>query len=373
MSEAAAPAASALALSGVFKGYGSTQVLENCTMSVNPGDFYVVTGAPSSGKSVLLRIVLGLEPADAGYVYLGGKDVTSEGPQERHVGYVPQSFALFPNKSVRENILYPMRLDKVGKVEMQETLDRVCELLAIEDLLDKRPDQLSGGQKQRTAIARGLAKQTDFFVLDDPLVGLDFKLRERLIDDLKATRSALGVTFLYSTSDSLESLLLASRVGVLADGGISEEGDLDEVYDSPQAASSMQALGFPSANLVDGDVRSVGSSKMCSTVLGEVEVSGDVAPGPVLVGIRSEHVQVGTAREGAISCSATLLFTEDVGGSEILYLEVDGVPMSTVLGSGSEALAAIGSGSVNIAVDPTSFVLFDPVSRTRVGQGVQHG
>ncbi len=102
-------------------------------MSVNPGDFYVVSGAPSSGKSVLLRIVLGLEPADAGTVHLGGKDVTSDGPQERHVGYVPQSFALFPNKSVRENILYPMRLDKVGKVQMQETLDRVCELLAIED------------------------------------------------------------------------------------------------------------------------------------------------------------------------------------------------------------------------------------------------
>ena len=146
-----------------------------------------------------------------------------------------------------------------------------------------------------------------------------------------------------------------------------------QVYDTPQTASSMQALGFPSANLVDGDVRSVGSSTMCSTVLGEVEVSGDVAPGPVLVGIRSEHVQVGGAREGAVACSATLLFTEDVGGSEILYLEVDGVPMSTVLGSGSEALAAIGSGSVDIAVDPTSFVLFDPVSRTRVGQGVQHG
>ena len=373
MSEATVSASSALTLTGVFKGYGSTQVLENCTMSVNPGDFYVVSGAPSSGKSVLLRIVLGLEPADAGSVHLNGKDVTSEGPQERHVGYVPQSFALFPNKSVRENILYPMRLDKVGKVEMQETLGRVCELLAIEDLLDKRPDQLSGGQKQRTAIARGLAKQTDFFVLDDPLVGLDFKLRERLIDDLKASRSALGVTFLYSTSDSLESLLLASRVGVLADGGISEEGDLDEVYDVPQTASAMQALGFPSANIVDGDVRSVGSSKMCSTVLGEVEVRGDVAPGPVLVGIRSEHVQVGVAREGAVACSATLLFTEDVGGSEILYLEVDGVPMSTVLGSGSEALAAIGSGSIDIAVDPSSFVLFDSVSRTRVGQGVQHG
>jgi ABC-type sugar transport system ATPase subunit len=102
-------------------------------------------------------------------------------------------------------------------------------------------------------------------------------------------------------------------------------------------------------------------------------VSGEIPPGPVLVGIRSEHVQVGVAREGAVACTAKLLFTEDVGGSEILYLEVDGVPMSTVLGSGSEALASIGSGSLNIAVDPSAFVLFDPVGRTRVGQGVQRG
>ena len=210
--------------------------------------------------------MLGLEPADAGSVHLGGKDVTSKVRKSGTWDMFPILRALPEQVRAREH-LYPMRLDKVGKVEMQETLDRVCELLAIEDLLDKQPDQLSGGQKQRTAIARGLAKQTDFFVLDDPLVGLDFKLRERLIDDLKATRSALGVTFLYSTSDSLESLLLASRVGVLADGGISEEGDLDEVYDTPQTASSMQALGFPSANLIDGDVRSVGSStcaRQCS-------------------------------------------------------------------------------------------------------------
>jgi len=373
VTESATPDAPALRLKGVAKAYGSTPVLQGCSMQVNKGDFYVVTGAPSSGKSVLLRIVLGLEAPDSGSVELFGADVTSEGPQKRHVGYVPQSFALFPNKSVRDNIVYPMKLDKVGKVEMQETLDRVCSLLAIGDLLEKRPDQLSGGQKQRVAIARGLAKQTDFFVLDDPLVGLDFKLRERLIDDLKATRSALGVTFLYSTSDSLESLLLATRVGVLADGGIAEEGPLDEVYDKPQASASMRALGFPSANIVSGEVKAEGNRKVCTTVLGDVEVNADVASGPVLVGIRPEHIRVSGQRDGTLGASANVLFTEDVGGSEILYLDIDGTGFSTVLGSESESLVHVRSGRVEVSVDAPSLVLFDPSSNARVGQGVHNG
>lgn len=358
-----------LALDEVTRAYGKTVVLRGATMSVQSGDFYVVTGPPSSGKSVLLRVVLGLEEPNSGSVHIHGKDVTSEGPQGRNIGYVPQSFALFPNKSVRDNITYPMRLDKADKVTIAETLERVCDLLTIGDLLDKRPDQLSGGQKQRVAIARGLAKQTDFFVLDDPLVGLDFKLRERLIDDLKKTRSALGVTFLYSTSDTLESLLLASRVGILAGGRVAEEGDLSQVYDAPRAAESMRSLGFPEANFFTGSV----SGGRCSSVLGDFDVSEASVSGEVLIGLRPEHVVIADSREGSISVQANVLFTEDVGGSEILYLDVQGTSLSTVLGADSPALQSISGGTASLSISPESLVLFDPKSLTRVAQGVQRG
>lgn len=358
-----------LALEDVTRAYGKTAVLRGITMSVQAGDFYVVTGPPSSGKSVLLRIVLGLEEPNSGSVSIHGKDVTSEGPQGRNIGYVPQSFALFPNKSVRDNITYPMRLDKADKVTIAETLERVCDLLTIGDLLDKRPDQLSGGQKQRVAIARGLAKQTDFFVLDDPLVGLDFKLRERLMDDLKKTRSALGVTFLYSTSDTLESLLLASRVGILAGGRVAEEGELSQVYEAPDAAESMRSLGFPEANFVTGSVQ----GGRCSTVLGDFEIADTSVSGDVLVGVRPEHVVVGETREGNLSVPAEVLFTEDVGGSEILYLNVQGASLSTVLGADSPALQSISGGKATLSIAPESLVLFDPKSLNRLAQGVRRG
>lgn len=358
-----------LELQDVTRAYGKNTVLTGASMTVRAGDFYVVTGPPSSGKSVLLRIVLGLETAGSGQVLVHGKDVTGEGPQRRNIGYVPQSFALFPNKSVRDNITYPMRLDKADKVAIQEALDRVCDLLTIGDLLDKRPDQLSGGQKQRVAIARGLAKQTDFFVLDDPLVGLDFKLRERLIDDLKRTRSALGVTFLYSTSDALESLLLASRVGILADGRVVEEGDLADVYDNPQAAASMRSLGFPETNMLPGSVR----AGRCSSVLGDFDLSDSSVEGEVLIGLRPEHVTIGGDSSAGLGAGAEVLFTEDVGGSEIVYMRVDGEDITTVLGSDSSALATLDSGRTSIAVDPESLVVFHPQSLTRLAQGVRRG
>ena len=356
-----------LALQDVTRVYGKNAVLRGASLSIMSGDFFVLSGPPSSGKSVLLRVVLGLEECNSGSVVLHGKDVTTEGPQRRNIGYVPQSFALFPNKTVRDNITYPMRLDKTDKVTIAETLDRVCELLAIGELLDRKPDQLSGGQKQRVAIARGLAKQTDFFVLDDPLVGLDFKLRERLIDDLTRTRSALGVTFLYSTSDTLESLLLASRVGILAGGRIAEQGELSQVYDVPQAAASMRSLGFPETNFFQGQAR----GGRCTSELGEFAISDATVDGDVVIGVRPEHVMLGESRDGSLTMSAEVQFTEDVGGSEIVYLQVGAIAMSTVLGADSAALAGLSGGKASISINPESLVVFDPVALTRIAQGVR--
>jgi ABC-type sugar transport system ATPase subunit len=355
-----------LQLKDVTKTYGRVAALTGVDLKVNPGDFYVVTGPPGSGKSVLLRLILGLEKPDTGEIRLHGQDVTNLGAQKRGIGYVPQSFALFPNKTVRENIIYPMQLDKVDKSQMQEVLERVSNLLAISELLEKRPDQLSGGQKQRVAIARGLGRQTDFFVLDDPLIGLDFKLRERLIDDLKRTQEVLNVTFLYSTSDSLESLLLASRVGVISSGRVVDEGPLARVYDEPEQVGAMQSLGFPEANIVDGQI----NDGLVSCGLGDFKVESKQKKGAVRIGLRPEHVNLGKGAPGSIGSKAKILFTEDVGGSEILYLEVNGTPISTVLGADDAQLQGVRQGEVTINITPKSILLFDTTTQARIGQGV---
>jgi ABC-type sugar transport system ATPase subunit len=364
-----APTQGLLSIQSLGKEFGKTQVLNNLSMEVDQGSFFVMTGMPSSGKSVLLRIILGLESPTSGRIVLRGKDVTDAGPEARNIGYVPQSFALFPNWSVRKNITYPMRMEKASKAAIAQTLDRVCELLGITDLLDKKPNQLSGGQKQRVAIARGLAKQTDFFVLDDPLVGLDFKLRERLIDDLRRTRSALGVTFLYSTSDALEALLLASAAGILSEGTVVEQGPLEQVYDSPQTAATMQTLGFPQANFFEGQLLTAGAPKI-STPFGEFEAefTEPVADGPVLLGIRPEHLLIHGDRPAG-SLPSRVLFTEDVGGSEIIYLESEGINLVTVLGADSSRLAAVQSGDVHISLRTDEMVVFDTTTRRRIGHG----
>jgi ABC-type sugar transport system ATPase subunit len=304
-------------------------------------------------------------------VILRGADVTGEGPEARNIGYVPQSFALFPNKSVRDNITYPMRLDKAPKAAIAAALERVCTLLTITDLLDKRPDQLSGGQKQRVAIARGLAKETDFFVLDDPLVGLDFKLRERLIDDLRRTRAALNVTFLYSTSDTLESLLLATSVAILANGTVVEQGALADVYAEPRTADSLRGLGFPEANFLAGTLRRAGGVVRCQTVFGDVEVALEVdsSADDVILGLRPEHVRLGESIPGSMTIDVQVDFTEDVGGSEILYLESAGTPLVTVLGSSSGLLSALGTGQVRASIVPEDLIVFDSNTRARIGRG----
>jgi len=212
-------------LHNVSKSYGRKQVLRNISLTVQAGEFMVVYGLPVSGKSVLVRLITGLEKPDTGSVMLRGQDMTHFAPGDRNLGYVPQSFALYPHYSVYDNIAYPLTLAGAKKNEIDAEVQRAAKLLKIENFLDRKPDQLSGGQKQRVAIARGLVKRTEVFVLDDPLVGLDFKLRERLIEDLKATQEHLKITFIYTTSEAVEATQLATTIAIMHHGEIVSDPD----------------------------------------------------------------------------------------------------------------------------------------------------
>ena len=245
---------SSLQVEGLSKSFGEKSVLTDLSFTIQENDFAVICGKPGNGKSVLVRSIMGLETIDVGQITARNQDVTYEDPGSRNIGYIPQAFALFPHFSVRENIEYPLDLIKASKQVKDDAVTRVSELLKITDLLDKKPNQLSGGQKQRVAIARGLAKETDVYLLDDPLIGLDFKLRERLIDDLRLTHEKLGVTFLYVTSDPLETLQLAKKVLILAEGKIVQQGLLADVYDKPLHLASLTTLGFPEANVIPGSL-----------------------------------------------------------------------------------------------------------------------
>ena len=359
---------SALEVKGLSKSYGDKLVLNDLSFTASLNDFSIICGKPGNGKSVLVRTIMGLEDVDAGRIIVRGQDVTDADSGSRNIGYIPQSFALYPHFSVRENIEYPLDLIKASKEVKAEAVDRVSALLKIGDLLEKKPVQLSGGQKQRVAIARGLSKATDVYVLDDPLVGLDFKLRERLIEDLRLTQEQLQVAFLYITSDPLEALQLAKTVLILADGKIVQQGALADVYDAPSSLSSMTTLGFPEANVVPGKIQ---GSKFTSEIF-EVAVAVTGGSTGAIAGIRPEGILIGK-QPGTIEVSATLKLLENLGSEFAAYLDVKGTQFITVLSrTDIEGIKLLESKNLTISIKPEAITLFDSASNKKIGAGVAH-
>lgn len=355
--------------SSVSKSFGGDPVLDGLDFSVDEGEFAVLFGQSASGKSVLLRTLLGLESPDEGTVTLRGNNAADTKPGDRKIGYVPQSFALFPGKTVGENIAYPLTVAKESKEIINDAVERVARLLDIPELVDRTPDQLSGGQKQRVAIARGLVLDTDLYVLDDPLVGLDFKLREKLIDDLRTTREALDVTFLYATADATEALALATRVAVLADGTIQDYGDPTSVYRRPQRFATMSTLCFPQANRMpvslDGSTATTPWGSFETTVVGDLS-DGD---SDIEALVRPEHIEL-LPEPGSrvIGGRATVMLREDLGAEEIVYLEADGHQFTSVVRADSADLTALRLGElVDFGISAEAVVFF--TDGGRIGQG----
>jgi ABC-type sugar transport system ATPase subunit len=365
----------AIELQGIAKKYGRTRILKDLNLSVEAGTFTVVFGLPACGKSVLVRLLTGLEKPNAGRILLRGNEATGLDSGGRNIGYVPQSFALYPHFSAHDNISYPLDLIKFPKSQIEQAVKQIAEQLKIDHLLNKHPDQLSGGEKQRVALARGVVKQTDIYILDDPLVGLDFKLREQMFDDLKQMQQSLAATFLFTTSDPLEALALADSVAVLDGGRIVETGDLEALYRRPAHITTMALLGFPPSNQFGGQLFSRADQQWCRTGLFELPVN--MAPSTdlpaegshVRVVVRPEDIRLNPDPDGLLTCQAQVVLLEDLGGEVIVYLEVNEEPLVTVV-SHSDA-DFFSSDHVTVGVRASSAVLFNIETGLRIGQGAE--
>ncbi len=372
--------APALAFAGVTKEYAATTILSGVDLAVATGAFTVIYGPPASGKSVLMRLLMGLEDPSAGRITLRGQDVTALPAASRNIGYVPQSFALYPHLSVHDNIAYPLTLARVPDREGEPIVRHAAEMLRISDLLQKRPDQLSGGQKQRVAIARGLAKQTDIFVFDDPLAGLDFKLREQLVEDLRDLQQEWRAAFLYTTSDAIEALTLADQLAVLDGGRVIEHGPPARLYADPRHQRSMALVGFPPANFLPGRLERRGGALWCHTPLftfpTDLPPDGGIGDAAT-VGFRPEAIIFdGPADDGpldegqrpSLRFAGRIALREDLGGEEIVYLEADGASVTGV--TRHHDRRDEGDGQVAAAIRPEDLLLFLPDSGERIGGGL---
>jgi ABC-type sugar transport system ATPase subunit len=309
-----------LEIEGVSKSFGSARVLSNVSLRARESELHVLCGPPASGKSTLARIICGFESPDEGRVRVHGRDITDVDPGHREIGYVPQSFALFPHYSVGDNIAYPLRLQKVPAEKITRQVAFICEMLNISQLLEKRVDQISGGQKQRVALARGLVKSCALYVLDDPLVGLDFKLREQLVLDLRSLQKELGAGFLYLTSDPLEPLMLADSVAVLDDGTVNEVGTPVDAYLRPRTIAMANALGFPKMNTIPGKIDAA-AGVLQSDLFAVPVQAGDTLPDtPVNVAVRPEAISLEPV-DGAVQVDASVKLAEDLGADSVVHVE----------------------------------------------------
>ena len=352
-------------LEGVGKSYRGLHALGDVSLDIAARRLTVICGPQGSGKSVLLRLLIGLERPSAGRILLDGGDITDMPAAERSIGYVPQSFALFPHMSVFDNIAYPMALQRVPREEIAGRMAQVAEVLRIGHLLQKRPSQLSGGEKQRAAIARGMLKNADLFLLDDPLVGLDFKLRESLMEDLKTMRAELGATFVYATSDSLEALNMAEDLVVLDAGRVVDANPVDVVYHDPGHLRAAELVGFPRCNVVPGALSA--GDDLCRAALLEFHTGRRVSvAAQVAVVIRPEHIaHLPQGGEGAQHGVVRLM--ENLGAECVVYFDASGMTLVTCVPSRTVEDLEIGA-PFPFAVRADRLLLFDPGTGARVSR-----
>ncbi len=359
----------------IRKSFGEETVLDGLDFSAHAGSFHVLFGPPGSGKSVLLRMLVGLEAPDEGRIFLRERDVTQTTPGERRLSYVPQSFALYPHYTVFDNIAYPLSLVNAPDDEIEESVHNTAAMLEIDDLLDNYPDTLSGGEKQRVAIARGMVKKSGVYIFDDPLAGLDFKLREQLVDDLKAMQSALEATFIYTTTDPLEALVLADEGSVLGRGRVLESGPIDRLYWRPKQRRTMELLGFPRTNFMDGTLSKQSGEYWCRTDLFRFpaktsDETDGAPPEEISVGLRPHDLKLDVnGGDSLVTAPARVRLREDLGAESIVYLELEEGQLQSVIRSDRSPLPEEND-EFEVGVDPSTFVLFEPDEGRRIGQGV---
>jgi multiple sugar transport system ATP-binding protein len=238
----------------VSKSFAGVEALIELDLDVPDGAFLALLGPSGCGKTTALRILAGLEEPTSGSVFLGERDVTRLQPKDRDIAMVFQSYALYPHKSVADNIGYPLRVRKVPKPERAERVAKVAELLSIDPLLDRMPRQLSGGQRQRVALARAIVREPRVFLMDEPLSNLDAQLRLQMRIEIKRLQKQLAVTTLYVTHDQVEAMTMADMVAVMHEGRLQQLATPADLYARPANLFVARFCGSPPMNVLRGPV-----------------------------------------------------------------------------------------------------------------------
>ncbi len=314
----------------VSRHWGSVCAVDDISFEVAEGGLLVLLGPSGCGKSTTLRLIAGLEEVTSGRVFIGDKEVTHLPPSQRHLAMVFQSYALFPHLTVRENILFGLKVRKVPRPERRKRLARAVDILGLDSLLGRKPAALSGGQQQRVALGRALVAEASVCLMDEPLSNLDAKLRQEMRREIRALQQSLGMTLVYVTHDQVEAMSMADRIILLDQGRIVQNGTPAELFSRPATVFTANFIGTPPMNLLNLARCSCGI-----TIAGCAEAGVPQADSPdCILGIRPEHLSF----DPQGSWRGVVESVEYLGFGSVVTCRI-----------GSEALAVSVEGMVNLA------------------------
>jgi len=346
-------------LDQVSKIFGSAKAVDNIRLRIADGEFFTLLGPSGCGKTTTLRLVAGLELADAGTIRIGEREVTRVPPAERRIAMVFQNYALYPHMTIAENISYPLRLRKVPAETRAAKIRAVAEKLRIGHLLDRMPAQISGGQQQRVAVARAMVQDPLVYLFDEPLSNLDAKLRLEARRFLKHLQRETGVTAIYVTHDQTEAMALSDRMAVLKDGKLMQVAPPEEIYRRPANAFVAGFVGSPPMNLIEGKVE--GAKFVAGQLAVDLSRTVNLPPGSTAtLGIRPEQIQL-SSRPSALA--GVIDDVEPLGNEQIVTVLVAEVPWLVRV---TEKTAPRLGERVSIHFEPSALHLFGP-DGTRAG------
>ncbi|MEF2072630.1 ABC transporter ATP-binding protein [Consotaella aegiceratis] len=316
-----------VSLKNVDKSFGDVKVIQDVSLQVDEGEFCVLVGPSGSGKSTLLRIIAGLEEVTSGEVSIGGRNVTALPPKHRDIAMVFQTYALYPQMTVRENMGFALKLAGLPKQEIAAKVNATAKMLELDPLLDRLPKELSGGQRQRVSMGRAIVRNPAVFLFDEPLSNLDAKLRVQVRGEISDLHRRLKTTSIYVTHDQIEAMTLGQKIVVLRDGRVEQVGAPLELYEDPVNTFVAGFLGTPSINLLPATVQIEGQEAFARLADGSalrLDPGYDLRPDQKIVyGVRPEHVRLATASETA-GIRATIHSVENTGSDMVVFSDAQG-------------------------------------------------
>ncbi|MEW2475486.1 sn-glycerol-3-phosphate ABC transporter ATP-binding protein UgpC [Micromonospora gifhornensis] len=310
-----------------------TTAVRDVDLEIADGEFVILVGPSGCGKSTTLNMIAGLEDISSGELRIGGQRVNDKAPRDRDIAMVFQSYALYPNMTVRENMAFPLRLAKLDRATIDQKVEEAAKVLELTSLLDRKPANLSGGQRQRVAMGRAIVRQPKAFLMDEPLSNLDAKLRVQMRTVVSRLQKQLGTTTVYVTHDQTEAMTLGDRVVIMRGGAIQQVGPPQELYDHPNNLFVAGFIGSPSMNFLPATVE----EGRLRTALGDLpigdrirrELEGADAPRELILGIRPEHFEDAElvdeqTRDRGMEFTAPVDIVESMGSDKYVYLTVEG-------------------------------------------------